>query len=161
MAFLAQPHSSLTTPTSIMLEVCEEPCPLRTARVFGLQWATSLPGERVVHCRWRPQSEAIKEFSGFQLYTNSSVYREECDPCSSSRSDKLLRAQTPAKKSSYHFMAVHVMVKSQEAMILGNLSQILTIQKKQLTISINQIPSLHTNYMQTFLKDWYLNHLKI
>ena len=53
-AFLGQLQSSLTTPTPIMLGVGEEPCPLRTARLFGLKWTTSLPGERVVHCCWRP-----------------------------------------------------------------------------------------------------------
>ena len=67
MAFLGQPHSSLTTLTPIMLGVGEEPCPLRTARLFGLKWATSLPGERVAHRRWRPRSQAIKEISSFQL----------------------------------------------------------------------------------------------
>ena len=91
-AFLEQPHSSLTTPTPIMLGVGGEPCPLRTARLFRLKWATSLPGERVAHRCWRPRSPAIKEISSFQLYTNSSVAREKCDPCSSSRSDMLLRA---------------------------------------------------------------------
>ena len=92
MAFLGQLHSSLTTPTPIMLGVGEEPCPLRTARLFGLKWATSLPGERVAHRCWRPRSLAIKKISSFQLYTNSSVAREKCDPCSSSRSDMLLSA---------------------------------------------------------------------
>ena len=67
MAFLEQSHSSLTTPTPIMLGVGEEPCPLRTARLFGLKWATSLPGERVAHRRWRPQSKEIKGFSRYQL----------------------------------------------------------------------------------------------
>ena len=54
MAFLGQPHSSLTIPTSIMLGVGEESCHLMTARLFRLQWTTSLPGERIAHCRWRP-----------------------------------------------------------------------------------------------------------
>ena len=79
MAFLEQPHSSLTILTPIVLGVGEKPCPLMAARLFGLKWTTSLPGERVAHRHWRPRSQAIKEILGFHLYTNSSVYREECD----------------------------------------------------------------------------------
>ena len=43
---------------------------------------------------------------------------------------------------------------------LGNPNPTSTIQGKQSTISISQIPLPHTNYMQTFSKAWYLNCLK-
>ena len=48
MAFLERPHSNLTILTPIVLEVDEEPCHLWTARLFGLQWATSSLEKRVV-----------------------------------------------------------------------------------------------------------------
>ena len=54
MAFLKQLHSSLTTPTSIVLGVGEGPCNLKTTRLHRLQWATSLPKERIVYCHWGP-----------------------------------------------------------------------------------------------------------